>query len=75
MDVVDLWPMGGPSVVVWCAAAPNFRRLSSFPGILQFITMPSLLLARFIDKVFFKDNVNSTHPDTAGWVLIAQAPK
>jgi 2-polyprenyl-3-methyl-5-hydroxy-6-metoxy-1,4-benzoquinol methylase len=71
MEIVDLWPMGGPCLLIWSAVRLNFSFLN-WPLLRQLIVHPSFLLARFCDWVFFRHNLERGYPDTRGWMMVAR---
>jgi SAM-dependent methyltransferase len=74
LEVVELWPMGGPCVLIWCAVELNFGAVLRLPVIQQLVTFPTLVLARAMDRLLFFDNTSRANPDSRGWMMIARRP-
>jgi SAM-dependent methyltransferase len=73
LEVEDIWPMGGPCLMIWSAVELNFPFLR-YPVFQQLITYPAALLAKLSDTIFFANNMDRKNPDTRGWMMIARKP-
>jgi SAM-dependent methyltransferase len=73
LEVEDLWPMGGPCLMIWSAVELNFPFLR-YPLIQQLVTYPAQLLAKISDRLLFSNNLARKNPDTRGWMMIARKP-
>lgn len=72
LETVQHWAMGGPCVLMWCVADLNFSPLMRLPVFKQLVSYPLLLIAKFMDRVFFRNNEKRKNPDTRGWMLVAR---
>ena len=73
LKVVEIKPMGGPFALVFAVMRCNFPILGFLPIRLLF-TYPMILLCDALDAVFVKDIFSRKHPDSRGWVVIAERP-
>jgi hypothetical protein len=74
LEVADLWPMGGPCVLLWCMLDLNFSRVLRAPVVQQTISHPMLVGAQLADRWLFADNERRKNPDTRGWMMVARKP-
>jgi 2-polyprenyl-3-methyl-5-hydroxy-6-metoxy-1,4-benzoquinol methylase/uncharacterized protein YbaR (Trm112 family) len=71
---MEVWPLGGPFILLWCMIELNFSGFFRFPGVRQLVAHPLLLGARLADWLFFRKNMERINPDTRGWAMVAQKP-
>ncbi|MEI6514926.1 MAG: class I SAM-dependent methyltransferase [bacterium] len=74
LNPVQHWAMGGPCVLMWCVADLNFAPLFRMPVFKHLISYPLLMLAKGMDRLFFRHNEKRRNPDTRGWMLVARKP-
>lgn len=72
LEVVDIWPLGGPGVLLLAVFMLNFGRVFEWPILRQLISNPLLLVAKAVDRLFFPDYTRMKNPDTRGWIMMAR---
>jgi SAM-dependent methyltransferase len=73
LTVSEIWPMGGPCVLILSVIELNFNFLR-FPIMKELIYYPLLVFAKLGDRVFFRNNMQRKHPDSRGWVAVITKP-
>ncbi len=72
-EVDSIAPMGGPALLASLVISNNFG-LGRDPFRRLLICLPLTWFCYFIDKTLFRDNLESKHPDTRGWAMLARKP-
>ncbi len=72
LSIERYWAMGGPFLLLASVAELNFSPVLRLPVVRHFFTRPVTKLCDWADKIFFRHNLERTHPDTRGWSLIAR---
>jgi SAM-dependent methyltransferase len=72
LDVVDIWPLGGPCNLVYWAIELNFAKVLRLPVVRQLLAQPMRLVASAMDRVLFRNNESRVNPDTQGWMMVAR---
>jgi SAM-dependent methyltransferase len=75
LHIVEVWPMGGPCVLIWSVIELNFAFILRLPLVYQLVFFPTMMFTRIMDFLIFRNNQTSKNPDTRGWIFIAEKPK